>query len=108
MHPACPKDIGESINLAFYYEYFDFVDSASVTMQELYNTTSRIESKYDASQWLTRYYASIKDYEKATEFAIKFIDANLAVNNKRNLEHTTNAMAISLKRLKRHPKANTT
>lgn len=78
-------------NLAFYYEFFNFVDSASVAMQELYNTTKRIESQYDASQWLTRYYASIKDYEKATQFAIKFIDANLAVNNKRNLEHTTNA-----------------
>ena len=78
-------------NLSVYYECFVSIDSAAVARLELYNTTSRIESKYDASQWLTRYYASIKDYEKATEFAIKFIDANLAVNNKRNLEHTTNA-----------------
>lgn len=78
-------------NLSVYYECFVSIDSAAVARLELYNTTSRIESKYDASQWLTSYYASIKDYEKATEFAIKFIDANLAVNNKRNLEHTTNA-----------------
>ena len=78
-------------NLAFYYECFGSIDSAAAARLELYNTTNRIESKHDAAQWLTRYYVSQKDYEKAAEYAIKFIDANKAVREKNNLEHTTNA-----------------
>lgn len=79
------------LNLSIYYEHFSSVDSAANARLELYNTTSRIESKYDAARWLTRYYTKRKNYEKAAEFAIEFIDANEAVIDKTNLEHTTNA-----------------
>jgi tetratricopeptide (TPR) repeat protein len=79
------------VNLAIYYECFNNIDSAATARIELYDVTSRIESKYDAAQWLTRYYFLKKDYEKAAEFAIKFIEANWVVIDKRNLEHTTNA-----------------
>jgi hypothetical protein len=74
-----------------YYERFISVDSAAVAKSELYNTTKRIESKYDAARWLTRYYVAKGEYEKAAGYAIKFIDANEAVIDKRNFEHTTNA-----------------
>ena len=60
-------------------------------MSELYETTNSIESKYDAARWLTRYYVAKGEYEKAAGYAIKFIDANEAVIDKRTLEHTTNA-----------------
>ena len=43
-------------NLAIYYEHAVSTDSAAIIRLELYNTTSRIESKYDAARWLTRYY----------------------------------------------------
>ena len=79
------------INLAIYYECFVSADSAAVPRIKLYDKTSLIESKYDAAQWLTRYYFLKKDYKKAAEYAIKFIDANKAVIDKRKLEHTTNA-----------------
>ena len=79
------------INIAGYLECFVSVDSAAIAMSELYNTTNRIESKYDAARWLTRYYTGKGKYEKATNYAIKFINANNAVIDKRNLEHTTNA-----------------
>ncbi len=79
------------VNLAIFYEHVVSADSAAITRLKLYSTTSRIESKYDAARWLTRYYAQKGDYEKATEYAIKFIDANEAVIDKTNLEHTTNA-----------------
>ena len=78
-------------NLAIYYEHAVSTDSAAIIRLELYNTTSRIESKYDAARWLTRYYTQKGDYEKAAEYAIKFIDANKAVIDKIDLEHTTNA-----------------
>lgn len=78
-------------NLAIYYEHAVSTDSAAIIRLELYNTTSRIESKYDAARWLTRYYTQKGDYEKASEYAIKFIDANKAVIDKIDLEHTTNA-----------------
>ena len=78
-------------NIAMYYERFISVDSAAVAKSELYNTTKRIESKYDAARWLTRYYVAKGEYEKAAGYAIKFIDANEAVIDKRNFEHTTNA-----------------
>ena len=78
-------------NIAMYYERFISVDSAAVAKSELYNTTKRIESKYDAARWLTRYYVAKGEYEKAAGYAIKFIDANEAVIDKRTLEHTTNA-----------------
>ncbi len=79
------------VNLAIYYEHVVSADSAAITRLELYGATSRIESKYDAARWLTRYYTQKGDYEKAAEYAIKFIDANEAVIDKINLEHTTNA-----------------
>ena len=78
-------------NLAMYYESFISADSAAVVKSELYNTTRRIESKYDAARWLTRYYVAKGEYEKAADYAIKFINANEAVIDKRNFEHTTNA-----------------
>ena len=78
-------------NVAEYYERFVSADSAAVAMSELYNTTNSIESKYDAARWLTRYYVAKGEYEKAAGYAIKFIDANEAVIDKRNFEHTTNA-----------------
>ena len=78
-------------NLAMYYESFISADSAGVVKSELYNTTRRIESKYDAARWLTRYYVAKGEYEKAADYAIKFINANEAVIDKRNFEHTTNA-----------------
>ena len=78
-------------NYAFYQECFISVDSAAATRLDLYDTADKIESKYDAARWLTRYYAAKGDYEKAAEYAIKFIDANEAVIDKINLEHTTNA-----------------
>ena len=79
------------INLAIYQECFISIDSAATARLELYDTTNRIESKYDAARWLTRYYTQKGDYEKAAEYAIKFIDANEAVIDKISLEHTTNA-----------------
>ena len=79
------------INLAIYQECFISIDSAATARLELYDTTNRIESKYDAARWLTRYYAQKGDYEKAADYAIKFINANEAVIDKINLEHTTNA-----------------
>ena len=60
-------------------------------MVELYANSNSIESKYDAARWLTRYYTKKGDKDKAVEYAIKFIDANEAVIDKRTLEHTTNA-----------------
>ena len=78
-------------NIAMYYERFISVDSAAVAKSELYNTTKRIESKYDAARWLTRYYVAKGEYEKAAGCAINFINANEAVIDKRTLEHTTNA-----------------
>ena len=78
-------------NVAVYLERFVSADSAAVAMSELYNTTKRIESKYDAARWLTRYYVAKGEYEKAAGYAINFINANEAVIDKRNFEHTTNA-----------------
>ena len=78
-------------NVAVYLERFVSADSAAVAMSELYNTTKRIESKYDAARWLTRYYVAKGEYEKAAGYAINFINANEAVIDKRTLEHTTNA-----------------
>lgn len=78
-------------NLAVYYEIFISTDSAATVFIRQYDVGCKIESKYDAARWLTRYYTQKGDYEKAAEYAIKFIDANEAVIDKINLEHTTNA-----------------
>ena len=78
-------------NISDYLERFVSADSAAITMSELYATTNSIESKYDAARWLARYYTGKGEYEKAAGYAIKFIDANEAVIDKRNFEHTTNA-----------------
>ena len=78
-------------NISDYLERFVSADSAAVAMSELYNTTNSIESKYDAARWLTRYYIAKGEYEKAAGYAINFINANEAVIDKRNFEHTTNA-----------------
>ena len=89
--PPKSRPFNYHTNIANYYERFISTDSAAVAKSELYNTTKRIESKYDAARWLTRYYVAKGEYEKAADYAIKFIDANEAVINKRNYEHTTNA-----------------
>ena len=89
--PKTSRGFNYLSNLAFYYECFTTVDSAANTRLELYNTTSSIETMHDVAQWLTRYYVSEKDYEKAAEYAIKFIEANWTLIDKINLEHTTNA-----------------
>ena len=78
-------------NVTLYYDTFISADSAAAARLELYNTSSQIKSKYDASRWLTKYYTSNGNYEKAIEFAIKFIEANEAVIKQMNIEHTTNA-----------------
>ncbi|MBR5851077.1 MAG: tetratricopeptide repeat protein [Bacteroidaceae bacterium] len=79
------------INLSLYYERFVSVDSAAMARIELYNTTKRVESRYDAARWLARYYNLKGEYEKAAEYAIKFIDANNEVLKKRDFENTANA-----------------
>lgn len=78
-------------NLAVYYETFISVDSAATVFKRQYELDSRPEPQYNAARWLTRYYAQKGDYEKAADYAIKFINANEAVIDKINLEHTTNA-----------------
>ena len=89
--PEKAKPFNHLTNISDYYERFVSADSAAITMSELYETTNSIESKYDAARWLTRYYVAKGEYEKAAGYAIKFIDANEAVIDKRTLEHTTNA-----------------
>lgn len=78
-------------NLGVFYERYRSIDSAATAFIAQYKTANNIESKYDAARWLTRYYTKRKNYEKAAEFAIEFIDANEAMIDKTNLEHTTNA-----------------
>ena len=89
--PEKARPFNHLTNISDYYERFVSADSAAITMSELYETTNSIESKYDAARWLTRYYVAKGEYEKAAGYAIKFIDANEAVIDKRTLEHTTNA-----------------
>ena len=89
--PEKARPFNHLTNISDYYERFVSADSAAVAMSELYNTTQRIESKYDAARWLTRYYVAKGEYEKAAGYAINFINANEAVIDKRNFEHTTNA-----------------
>ena len=78
-------------NLHSFYERFVSVDTAAMVMLKLYNVNNGVESKYDASRWLTRYYAYKEDYKEATKWAINFINANNEVIAKRKFEHTTNA-----------------
>lgn len=89
--PEKARPFNHLTNISDYLERFVSADSAAITMSELYETTNSIESKYDAARWLTRYYVAKGEYEKATDYAIKFINANEAVIDKRNFEHTTNA-----------------
>ena len=89
--PEKARPFNHLTNISDYLERFVSADSAAVAMSELYNTTKRIESKYDAARWLTRYYVAKGEYEKAAGYAINFINANEAVIDKRNFEHTTNA-----------------
>ena len=89
--PEKARPFNHLTNISDYYEHFVSADSAAVAMSELYNTTNSIESKYDAARWLTRYYVAKGEYEKAAGYAINFINANEAVIDKRNFEHTTNA-----------------
>lgn len=79
------------ISLSIYYRKCVSPDSAATVMQELYDKSINIEGKYDASYWLTLYYASKGEYKTATQYAIKFIYANKDIIEKRNFEHTTNA-----------------
>lgn len=80
-----------STNLTSYLANFVSVDSAAKNRQEFYGTTADIESKYDAARWLTLYYAYKGDNKQAAEYAVKFIEANDEVIEKRQFEHTTNA-----------------
>ena len=89
--PEKARPFNHLTNISDYYERFVSADSAAITMSELYETTNSIESKYDAARWLTRYYVAKGEYEKAAGYAINFINANEAVIDKRNFEHTTNA-----------------
>ena len=89
--PEKARPFNHLTNISDYLERFVSADSAAVAMSELYNTTNSIESKYDAARWLTRYYVAKGEYEKAAGYAINFINANEAVIDKRNYEHTTNA-----------------
>ena len=89
--PEKARPFNHLTNISDYLERFVSADSAAITMSELYETTNSIESKYDAARWLTRYYVAKGEYEKAAEYAINFINANEAVIDKRNFEHTTNA-----------------
>ena len=89
--PEKARPFNHLTNISDYYERFVSADSAAVAMSELYNTTNSIESKYDAARWLTRFYVAKGEYEKAAGYAINFINANEAVIDKRNFEHTTNA-----------------
>ena len=89
--PEKARPFNHLTNISDYLERFVSADSAAVAMSELYNTTNSIESKYDAARWLTRYYVAKGEYEKAAGYAINFINANEAVIDKRNFEHTTNA-----------------
>ena len=89
--PEKARPFNHLTNISDYLERFVSADSAAITMSELYETTNSIESKYDAARWLTRYYVAKGEYEKAAGYAINFINANEAVIDKRNFEHTTNA-----------------
>ena len=89
--PEKARPFNHLTNISDYLERFVSADSAAITMSELYETTNSIESKYDAARWLTRYYVAKEEYEKAAGYAINFINANEAVIDKRNFEHTTNA-----------------
>ena len=89
--PEKARPFNHLTNISDYYERFVSADSAAITMSELYETTNSIESKYDAVRWLTRYYVAKGESEKAAGYAINFINANEAVIDKRNFEHTTNA-----------------
>ena len=80
-----------STNLTSYLTNFVSVDSAAKSRLKFYNTTDDIESKYDAARWLTIYYAYKGENNQAAEYAVKFIEANDAVIEKRQFEHTTNA-----------------
>ena len=89
--PEKARPFNHLTNISDYLERFVSADSAAITMSELYETTNSIESKYDAARWLTRFYVAKGEYEKAAGYAINFINANEAVIDKRNFEHTTNA-----------------
>lgn len=78
-------------NLTYYLTNFVSIDSAALARLELYNTTDMVESKYDATRWLTHYYAHKKEYKEATMWAINFMNANNELIEKRQFEHTTNA-----------------
>ena len=92
--PDSSKPFNYLTNLAVYYELHISVDTAAMLRLEHYRTTSCIEDKYDATRWLVQYYYAIGDYEKASEYAIKFISANRDLIDKRDFEHTTNAKNI--------------
>ena len=89
--PDCNKPHNYIVNTADYYQKLGSIDSAAVLRLSLYNTVASLESKYDASRWLIRYYAHKEDYKEATNWAINFINANNEIINKRQFEHTTNA-----------------
>lgn len=81
------------INLAMYYEECVSIDSTHSVMLKMLEMP-RLESVYNSSRWLTRYYYSKGDYENAAKCAIVFINSNEALIDNRELEHTTNANNI--------------
>lgn len=89
-----PKDsypFNYLVNASIYHEHFSSPDSAATMNETLYYTTELLEAKYDAARWLTIYYTEKKEYEKAAEYAIRFIDANNKIIEKRQFEYTNNA-----------------
>ena len=81
------------VNLATYYESYASLDSVATIMSTFYKN-KRVEAKYDASLWLTKYYAAQENYKETAKWAINFVKANRAMINKEKLEHTTNAKNI--------------
>ena len=88
-HNELPRNYAP--NLAIYYEKFVSEDSAAAIFRKLYDTTDRIGSKYDASLWLTKHYNDKGDYEQASKYAVRFIEANRAVVENMDYEYTNNA-----------------
>ena len=88
-HNELPRNYAP--NLAIYYEKFVSEDSAAAIFRKLYDTTDRIGSKYDASRWLTKHYNDKGDYEQASKYAVRFIEANRAVVENMDYEYTNNA-----------------
>lgn len=83
------------INLANYQEKYLSADSAVITILELFDSAvNGVTSIYNASNWLTRYYAKKGQHELACKYAINFIEANEKIIKERDFGHTANAKNI--------------